>query len=178
MAHRHEQRRLTADDFIALRSLAQRRWMQGDRIDWKFNRSWRSVTVSDAPALEAADRLVAMGLAEETICCRGCSRAVIQLTEKGLAMVGRLDGRQHAVPDLHAQCREEPLGVRITGDLEAVLTACLRPSGRAPAAVDASVPIVSIEGAPEVFHGAAPARAARAMRALFARLTKAPGNVS
>lgn len=89
----NNRRHLEAEDFIALRSLARHRWVQGDTISWKFNRKWCSVPFSEA-ALDAAYRLMTLGLAEETICCSGCSRSVIRLTQEGIAMASRLDGKR------------------------------------------------------------------------------------
>lgn len=82
---------LIADDFIALRSLAQAPWIQGEFILWKFNRTWYSVSFSDVPALETSDRLEKMGLARHTICCSDCSRAAIKLTDRGVAFCERLN---------------------------------------------------------------------------------------
>lgn len=103
-------RRLIAEDFVALRSLAKHRWVQGDKIEWKFNRTWCVVSYSEAPALDAADRLISMALAEETICCSGCSRAVIQLTAKGMAFVNSLDHRKPAIESPSSSGRGLPDG--------------------------------------------------------------------
>lgn len=83
--------RLQQDDFTALRSLSQRMWRQGDTFGWRFNRTWHSVSFGEVPALEAADRLIAMGLAETTVCCADCRRPAFKLTARGIAMVGRIN---------------------------------------------------------------------------------------
>ncbi|MDH0342021.1 hypothetical protein [Chromobacterium haemolyticum] len=85
------QKRLEADHFIALRSLARRRWLQGEKIEWKFNREWRSVTYWDVPALDVVYRLITMDLVEDIECSCGCRRDVFQLTEKGKAFVDRMN---------------------------------------------------------------------------------------
>ena len=83
--------RLVRDDFIALRSLANSRWLQGEGFIWRFNNGWRCATYSDVPALDAADRLVAMGLAEDAVCDCGCRRPMFQLTPRGRAFVERMN---------------------------------------------------------------------------------------
>jgi len=84
--------RLGNDHFIALRSLAKSRWVQGQQFEWKFNREWRLVSFGDVPAFDAVDRLMVLGLAEQVVCCSECKREVFQLTESGRAMVSRMNG--------------------------------------------------------------------------------------
>lgn len=76
-------KRLTKDQFIALRSLARGRWIQGQPIEWKTNRTWGIAKFGEVPALEAVDGLLGMGLAECSVCCDSCRRPTIQLTESG-----------------------------------------------------------------------------------------------
>ncbi|TCV51410.1 hypothetical protein [Pseudomonas sp. 460] len=83
------QARLCNDDFKALRSLARGRWVQGRKIAWKINRTWSCAPLSGA-ALDAAFRLVAMGLVENFVCCTACGE-VFQLTQAGQARVGQID---------------------------------------------------------------------------------------
>lgn len=85
--------RLGNDHFIALRSLAKSRWVQGRQFEWKFNREWRVVNFGEVPALDAVDRLVVLGLVEQVVCCAGCKREVFQLTDSGRAMVSRMNGQ-------------------------------------------------------------------------------------
>lgn len=63
-------KRLTKDQFIALRSLARGRWIQGQPIEWKKSRTW-------------GIGLLGMGLAECSVCCDSCRRPTIRLTESG-----------------------------------------------------------------------------------------------
>jgi hypothetical protein len=84
-------RNLIADDFIALRSLAQASWIQSELILWKFNRTWCSVSFTDVPALEATNRLEKMGLVLHSNCCSDCLRAAIKLTDRGRAFCDRLN---------------------------------------------------------------------------------------
>lgn len=81
--------RLRNDDFKALRSLARSRWIQGREIHWKFNRTWSSAPLSDA-ALDAASRLIKMGLVENFVCCPACGE-VFQLTQDGHARARQID---------------------------------------------------------------------------------------
>lgn len=81
--------RLCNDDFVALRSLARRRWVQGREIEWKINRRWRCVPYHSA-ALDAAERLIGMGLVENFVCCNNCGE-VFQLTDAGRARTGQID---------------------------------------------------------------------------------------
>lgn len=83
------QARLCNDDFKALRSLARGRWVQGREIYWKFNRTWSCVPFSNA-ALDAAFRLIEMGLVENFVCCPACGE-VFQLTQAGHARAGQID---------------------------------------------------------------------------------------
>ncbi len=83
--------RLARDHFIAMRSLAKSRWVQGQKFEWKFNRQWRAVTYSEVPWLDAVYRLIEVGLAEQVECCPACKRVVFQLTESGRAMVARMN---------------------------------------------------------------------------------------
>lgn len=110
--------RLQRDDFIALRSLSQRMWRQGDTLRWKFNRTWRSVTFYDVPALDAAFRLVAMGLVEDTECCAGCRRPSFKLTTRGVAMVERMNSRPQVV--ISEKAAAKPVG-GIFGQLRTLL---------------------------------------------------------
>lgn len=89
--------RLQHDDFVALRSLSQRPWRQGDTFGWKFNRTWRSVSFGDVPALEAADRLIAMGLVERTVCCADCRLPAFKLTARGVTMIERINAKPREV---------------------------------------------------------------------------------
>ena len=83
--------RLVSDDFVALRSLARSQWHQDRKIDWKVNGKWRGVSYSTAP-LDEVYRLMAMGLAESTVCgSAGCGRDVFRLTDRGKAFVSRMD---------------------------------------------------------------------------------------
>jgi hypothetical protein len=100
--------RLQQDDFIALRSLSKGMWRQGDMFDWKFNRTWRLASFGDVPALDAADRLVAMGLVEDTVCCAGCRRPSFKLTTRGIAMVGRINSRPRVEVDEKASAAAVP----------------------------------------------------------------------
>ncbi|CAG2159723.1 hypothetical protein LMG26411_06927 [Cupriavidus numazuensis] len=90
MPHTFDQSRLYADDVVALQSLAKRRWVSGEKILWTNHGAWRAASHAAVPAREAAKRLVAMGLAEETVCCRACSRTAIQLTDRGAGVAQRL----------------------------------------------------------------------------------------
>ncbi|MFC6478589.1 hypothetical protein ACFQDN_21730 [Pseudomonas asuensis] len=83
------QARLCNDDFKALRSLARGRWVQSREIDWKINRTWTCIPLSDV-ALDAALRLVQMGFAENFVCCSACGE-VFQLTQAGQARAGQID---------------------------------------------------------------------------------------
>lgn len=59
---------------------------------WRFGRDdWDAVTYSQCPALDAAARLELAGLVQEAICHCGCGRAIIQLTERGIRFVERMD---------------------------------------------------------------------------------------
>lgn len=78
--------RLTKYQFIALRSLAKGRWVQGNTIQWKFNRTWLSVHISDT-FLDAVKSLQIRGLAIKGKCCLKCKRDVYLLTEAGLQLV-------------------------------------------------------------------------------------------
>lgn len=86
-------KRLGRDHFIALRSLDGGRWLQGQQFMWKFNREWRSVSFDEVPALDAVDRLIELGLAEQVVCCSECKRESFRLTEAGRAMVIRMNAR-------------------------------------------------------------------------------------
>jgi hypothetical protein len=83
---------LSPEHFMALRSLAKSRWVQGQKIEWRFNREWRVVSIAEVPALDAADRLLALGLVEGTVCCIKCEREVFQLTDSGREFVSLMDG--------------------------------------------------------------------------------------
>ncbi|MBJ2203762.1 hypothetical protein P5706_34340 [Pseudomonas sp. ChxA] len=78
--------RLTKDQFIALRSLAKGHWVQGSAIQWKFNRTWLSVHVSNT-FLDTVNSLQIRGLAIKGKCCLKCKRDVYLLTEAGLQLV-------------------------------------------------------------------------------------------
>lgn len=100
------QARLCNDDFKALRSLARGRWGQGRAIAWKINRTWSCVPLSDA-ALDAAFRLVAMGLVENFVCCPACGE-VFQLTQAGQARASQIDcgpvtNVDHKAPQIETQ---------------------------------------------------------------------------
>nr|CEK42115.1 hypothetical protein PQBR57_0162 [Pseudomonas fluorescens SBW25] len=81
--------RLTRNDFVALRSLARGNWVQGQRIEWKHNRTWSFVSYP-SEALEAAFKLQGLGLVEQGICCKVCNRETFYLTERGLELANRL----------------------------------------------------------------------------------------
>lgn len=81
--------RLCKDDFKALRSLARGRWVQGRKVYWKTNRTWSYVPFS-GPALDAAFRLVDMGLAVNFVCCISCGE-VVQLSQAGQARAEQID---------------------------------------------------------------------------------------
>jgi len=110
-------RRLVADDFVALRSLARSgRWQQGEQISWRFGRrEWRSVSYSECAALDAADRLVAMGLVEDTFCRCGCGRAIFQLTQRGNAFSERLDAAARARSNLEPAVQPVRVPVPVDG---------------------------------------------------------------
>ncbi|MFL1449439.1 hypothetical protein ACI77O_13660 [Pseudomonas tritici] len=100
------QPRLCNDDYKALRSLARGRWVQGRVIDWKINRTWSCVPFSGA-ALDAAFRLVEMGLVENFVCCPACGE-VFQLTQAGQARVGLINrgpvaNIHYSAPQIEAQ---------------------------------------------------------------------------
>lgn len=83
--------RLCNDDFTAIRSLARGRWLQGRDIEWKINRTWLCVRLS-CVALDAAFRLVKLGLVENFVCCPACGE-VFQLTKAGrerASQIGRV----------------------------------------------------------------------------------------
>lgn len=81
--------RLHNDDFMALRSLARSRWEQGREIEWKINRRWQCTPYPSA-ALDAAERLIEMGLVERFVCCKNCGE-VFQLTEAGQARASQIN---------------------------------------------------------------------------------------
>ncbi|WP_131815949.1 MULTISPECIES: hypothetical protein [Pseudomonas] len=89
--------RLCNDDFIALRSLARGRWVQGREIEWKVNRTWLCMSFTSA-ALDAAFRLVQMGLAENFVCCPTCGE-VFQLTQAGRERASQIDREPVKAPD-------------------------------------------------------------------------------
>jgi hypothetical protein len=99
------QKRLCKDDFKALRSLARGRWVQGRDIGWKVNRTWSCIPFSGA-ALDAAFRLVKIGLAENFVCCPACGE-VFQLTQAGQARVSQINrgpiALHHRAPQIEAQ---------------------------------------------------------------------------
>lgn len=86
------QQGLCKDDFVLLRSLSRGRWVQGQKIEWRFNREWRFVSFKSVPALCAADRLGVLGLVEQVVCCLECTRVVFQLTDAGRDLAARIDG--------------------------------------------------------------------------------------
>lgn len=98
--------RLCNDDFTALRSLARGRWVQGREIAWKINRTWSCIPFSSA-ALDAAFRLVGMGLVENFVCCPACGE-VFQLTQAGQTRASQIDrgpvaNVHHKAPQIEAQ---------------------------------------------------------------------------
>jgi hypothetical protein len=86
--HVTKQPRLTNDQFIALRSLAKGRWVQSQEIEWKFNRTWRFVKLSEKH-LDAVYSLQLRGLVTKGKCCWKCRRDVYLLTESGLEVVSQ-----------------------------------------------------------------------------------------
>ena len=106
--------RLCKADFISIRSLSRGQWIQGQQIEWRFNRQWRFVNFDQAPALCAADRLMALGLVEQSVCCTGCNREVFQLTESGRVFARRIDGLE--VPGCVAKAQQVEATVPKLGD--------------------------------------------------------------
>ncbi|WP_199918252.1 hypothetical protein [Pseudomonas veronii] len=98
--------RLSNDDFIALRSLARGRWVQGREIEWKVNRTWLCMPFTSA-ALDAAFRLVEMGLAEKFVCCSTCGE-VLQLTQAGRVRASQIDREPAKAPDQPPQIEVQP----------------------------------------------------------------------
>ncbi|RMM39235.1 hypothetical protein ALQ79_200766 [Pseudomonas amygdali pv. lachrymans] len=95
--------RLTQDQFIVLRSLARGRWLQGNQIEWKFNRSWRFVNPSKT-SLDSAYSLQLRGLVTKGKCCLKCRRDVHMLTEAGLKFVSQanspVQSAQHGIASI------------------------------------------------------------------------------
>lgn len=81
---------LTNEHVITHRSLARGRWVQGQTIDWKANRTWRIAKYGEAPAVEAVDGVHRRRFAECSVCCDPCRRSTIQVTESVHSFDGRL----------------------------------------------------------------------------------------
>lgn len=99
--------RLTKDHFIALRSLAKGRWVQGNPIEWKFNRTWLFVKVTKT-SLDAVDTLQTRGLAIKGKCCLKCKRDVYLLTEAGLDLVSQANSPTQRRVESNSAVLKEP----------------------------------------------------------------------
>lgn len=105
--------RLTKDQFIALRSLAKGHWVQGSAIQWKFNRTWLSVHVSNT-FLDTVNSLQTRGLAIKGKCCLKCKRDVYLLTEAGLQLVSHANSPfQHRRVTREAAIKKQSITSRL-----------------------------------------------------------------
>lgn len=95
--------RLTRNDFVALRSLARGNWFQGQLIEWRHNRTWRFVPYP-SEALDAVFKLQGLGLVGQGICCKACNRETFYLSERGLALVKKLE-----IIPIHKACEASPV---------------------------------------------------------------------
>ncbi len=98
-------RRLTQDEFIALRSLEKERWggQHGLRMFWKFNRTWRRAYEHETEAAwDAVTELEGMGLVEEGYCCPKQCRFYLQLTPRGREFLKHANGIKQPAQDVGA----------------------------------------------------------------------------
>lgn len=106
------QPRLNKEQFVALRSLAKGRWVQGQQIEWKFNRSWRFVKFSKT-SLDAVFSLQLRGLATKGKCCLKCRRDVFLLTEAGLKFINEANSPGQQLRVLTAAAKKPSITARV-----------------------------------------------------------------